>query len=48
MAGKGSKPRSCFSKDFKQNFDQIVWESQQDKPECKEIKVKKGKITYKY
>ena len=25
MAGKGSKPRNCFSKDFKDNFDTINW-----------------------
>lgn len=25
MAGKGSKPRSCFSKQFKSNYDQINW-----------------------
>jgi len=23
--GKGSKPRNCFSKDFKDNFDTINW-----------------------
>ncbi len=25
MSGKGDKPRSCFSKQFKDNFDQIDW-----------------------
>ena len=25
MAGKGDKPRNCFSKDFKDNYDLIVW-----------------------
>jgi hypothetical protein len=24
-AGKGDKPRNCFSKDFKNNYDLIVW-----------------------
>jgi hypothetical protein len=26
-AGKGDKPRSCFSKKFKDNYDGIVWKS---------------------
>lgn len=25
-AGKGDKPRSCFSKSFKNNYDLIKWE----------------------
>lgn len=25
MNGKGSKPRNCFSKDFKSNYDLINW-----------------------
>ena len=25
MAGKGDKPRSCFSKKFKDNYDDIDW-----------------------
>jgi hypothetical protein len=25
MAGKGDKPRNCFSKNFKNNFDGINW-----------------------
>lgn len=25
MNGKGSKPRNCFSKQYKENFDQIEW-----------------------
>lgn len=28
QAGKGDKPRSCFSKRFKDNYDEINW----DKP----------------
>ena len=26
-AGKGSKPRNCFSKDFKNNYDSINWKN---------------------
>ena len=25
MAGKGDKPRNCFSKRFKNNYDEIDW-----------------------
>ena len=25
MAGKGDKPRNCFSKRFKDNYDEIDW-----------------------
>ena len=25
MAGKGDKPRSCYSKRFKNNYDEIDW-----------------------
>ncbi len=25
MAGKGSKPRNCFSSKFKKNFEEIDW-----------------------
>jgi hypothetical protein len=24
-AGKGDKPRNCFSKDYKSNYDNINW-----------------------
>lgn len=27
MNGKGSKPRNCFSKQFKLNYDEINWNS---------------------
>lgn len=27
QAGKGSKPRNCFSKKFKDNYDEINWKS---------------------
>ena len=41
--GKGSKPRSCFSKKFKNNFDDINWSSSQ-----KPFVTKKGKKIFKY
>jgi len=25
MAGKGDKPRNCYSKQFKNNYDKIKW-----------------------
>lgn len=25
MSGKGSRPRNCFSKEFKENYDKIKW-----------------------
>jgi len=27
MPGKGDRPRHCFSKKFKQNFDEVDWKS---------------------
>lgn len=30
-AGKGSKPRNCFSKDFKNNYDSINWKKEDKK-----------------
>jgi hypothetical protein len=30
-AGKGSKPRNCFSKDFKNNYDEIDWGKKKEK-----------------
>lgn len=47
MAGKGSKPRSCFSKKFKENFDSIEWECTKG-IEPRNYKLKKGKKIYKY
>lgn len=35
-AGKGDKPRNCFSKKYKDNYDQINWKTK------KQNKVKKG------
>lgn len=47
MAGKGSKPRNCFSKNFKKNFDDIIWNIKKN-TETKNYIVKKGKKIYKY
>lgn len=47
MAGKGSKPRNCFSKEFKTNFDKINWSTKQG-VEIRNYKEKKGKKIYKY
>ena len=45
-AGKGDKPRNCFSKTFKENHDKIKWDY---KPiNSKLVKTSKGKKTYKY
>jgi hypothetical protein len=46
-AGKGDKPRNCFSKQFKENFDVINWPSKENK-EIRNYIVKKGKKIYKY
>lgn len=46
-AGKGSKPRNCFSKKFKETFDTISWSSKQG-TEIRPYVVKKGKKIYKY
>jgi hypothetical protein len=32
MAGKGDKPRNCFSRTFKDNYDLIVWDKKKKKP----------------
>ena len=45
--GKGSKPRSCFSKKFKDNYDQVSW-SVKEGTEIRPYTVKKSKKTYKY
>jgi len=31
MAGKGSKPRNCFSSKFKKNFEEIDWKGKNKK-----------------
>ena len=30
MAGKGDKPRNCFTKTFKDNYDLIVWDKKKE------------------
>tara|TARA_Y100000590_G_scaffold464186_1_gene633028 strand:- start:292 stop:465 length:174 start_codon:yes stop_codon:yes gene_type:complete len=35
MAGKGDKPRNCFSKKFKKNYDEIDWN--REAPEFNEL-----------
>jgi len=46
MAGKGDKPRSCFSRLFKDNFDAIKW-SKKSKIKRK-ISCKGAKKSIKY
>ena len=48
-AGKGSKPRSCFSNRFKQNYDSINWSEEKDKSLIKkELKNKDCSSLYIY
>ena len=48
-AGKGSKPRNCFSDRFKENYDSINWSDAKDKLLIKkELKNKDGSFTYIY
>ena len=35
MNGKGDKPRSCFSKRFKDNYDEINWGREKSKTNCR-------------
>ena len=42
-AGKGDKPRNCFSKQFKDNYDLIEWASKKKEPPKNEIKPTKNK-----
>jgi len=43
-AGKGDKPRNCFSKQFKDNYDLIKWKSKDNTTEkyITNIKNEKG------
>lgn len=43
-AGKGDKPRNCFSKNFKENYDKIKWSNNLKEP----IKKIKNKIRFTY
>lgn len=48
-AGKGDKPRNCFSHRFRQNFDSIKWSEEKDKSLIKkELKKQNGSSTYIY
>ncbi len=40
QAGKGDRPRNCFSKQFKDNYDNIDWSNKQL---TKDISVKRKK-----
>jgi hypothetical protein len=46
QAGKGDKPRPVNKQVFNDNFDKISWKENKFTP--KEIKNKKGKVSYKY
>lgn len=43
-AGKGDKPRNCFSKQFKDNYDLIKWnkDKKEDIPAENKPKIKKN------
>lgn len=48
-AGKGDKPRNCFSNRFKENFDSINWSEEKDKSLIKkELKKQNSSSTYTY
>jgi len=48
-AGKGDKPRNCFSDSFKNNYNSINWKIKKDKALIKkELKNKDGSIVYIY
>lgn len=40
MAGKGDKPRNCFSKNFKDNYDLIDWSKNKTKKSSSEKSLK--------
>ena len=48
-AGKGDKPRNCFSDSFKKNYDSIEWKNENHKSLIKkELKNHNGSSTYIY
>lgn len=48
-AGKGDKPRNCFSDRFKKNYDSINWSDEKDKSLIKkELKNKDRSSIYIY
>ena len=46
QAGKGDKLRPVNKQTFNKNFDEISWKENKIIP--KEVKNKKGKVSYKY
>ena len=48
-AGKGDKPRNCFSHKFKENYESINWSDEKDKSLIKkQLKKQNGSSTYIY
>ena len=48
-AGKGDKPRNCFSNRFKNNYDSIKWSEDNQKSLIKkELKKQNGSSIYIY
>jgi len=47
-AGKGDKPRNCFSKNFKNNYESIDWKTSDKNYKQKELKSIKVKYIYKF
>jgi len=48
-AGKGDKPRNCFSDRFRKNYDSIEWENQNHRSLIKkELKKRNGSVSYIY
>lgn len=45
QAGKGDKPRPVNKQQYNNNFEQIVWNKDKERPTGV---TKKGKTTYKY
>lgn len=49
MAGKGDKPRNCFSSQYKDNYDSINWKTRKKKLDTPITELtKKGKKIYVY
>jgi len=49
QAGKGDKPRNCFSQRFKENYNTINWKIENQKSLIKkELKKQNNKSTYIY
>jgi hypothetical protein len=48
MAGKGDKPRPVNKKTYNENFDQIIWNRNNNQKNNTEIKQSFKKITLKY